>query len=53
MPVAARVAAALDRDIRGNRIGPLIGLVRILEGDARPFLAGSDDRDRNPIGRPS
>ena len=48
VPVAVGVAAALDRDVRRNRVRTGVGLVGILERDARPRLRGADDGDRDP-----
>ena len=48
VPVAVRAAAALDRDVRRDRVRALVRLVRVLERDARLRLRAADDRDRDP-----
>ena len=48
VPVAVRAAAALDRDVRRDRVRALVRLVRVLERDAGLRLRAADDRDRDP-----
>ena len=48
VPVAGRGAPALDLDAARDRIRPAVGLVGVLEGDARLALLLADDRDRDP-----
>ena len=48
VPVAVRVAAALDRDVRRDRVRAPIRLAGVLERDAGLRLRAADDRDRDP-----
>src|SRR5207249_5879487 len=48
VPIPVRLAAALDRDVRGDRVRPAVALLRVLEPHAHLRLRAADDGDRDP-----
>jgi hypothetical protein len=52
VPVAGGRAPALDLDVARNGIRAAVGLVRVVERDARFRLLAADDGDRDPVGAP-